>query len=195
MKRRALPPPVIPRNIRGDRAAGADRAADAAWAACALCPAQNQTRQSWPSRAACTEFLPTRPGISGRMPLCEGCMPGEAPQGRAVGAHYFIWCVLLGGKRTSWLKPPISRSSYEGGQALRAARQPDQCRGTYHPGPRREPRSGGCTQRAPESTCGQQGLRQNVIVGDKTHQRQPAIRAHDFLGLKRSLARCPPNSI
>jgi hypothetical protein len=110
-------------------------------------------------------------------------MPGEAPQGRAVGAHYFIWCLLLGEKRTSWLKPPISRSSYEGGQALRAARQPDQCRGTYHPGPRREPRSGGCTQRAPESTCGQQGLRQNVIVGDKTRQRQPAIRefGHEFL--------------
>ena len=96
-------------------------------------------------------------------------MLGEAPQGRAVGAHYFICCLLFGGKRTSWLKPPISRSSYEGGQALRAARQPDQCRGTYHPGPRREPRSGGCTQRAPESTCGQQGLRQNVIVGDKIH--------------------------
>ena len=94
-------------------------------------------------------------------------MLGEAPQGRAVGAHFFICLILFGGKRTSWLKPPISRSSYEEGQALRAARQPDQCRGTYHPGPRREPRSGGCTQRAPESTCGQQGLRQNVIVGDK----------------------------
>ena len=64
-------------------------------------------------------------------------MLGEAPQGRAVGAHFFICLILFGGKRTSWLKPPISRSSYEEGQALRAARQPDQCRGTYHPGPRR----------------------------------------------------------
>ena len=146
----------------------------------------DENRQSRPPQAACTEFLPARPGISGRMPLCEGCMPGEAPQGRAVGAHYFIWCLLLGEKRTSWLKPPISRSSYEGGQALRAARQPDQCRGTYHPGPRREPRSGGCTQRAPESTCGQQGLRQNVIVGDKTRQRQPAIRGHEFLRISAS---------
>jgi len=107
-------------------------------------------------------------------------MLGEAPQGRAVGAHFFICCVLFGGKRTSLLKPPISRSSYEGGQALRAARQPDQCRGTYHPGPRREPRSGGCTQRAPESTCGQQGLRQNVIVGDKIHSGSRQFRAHDF---------------
>jgi hypothetical protein len=153
----------------------------------------DENRQSRPPQAACTEFLPARPGISGRMPLCEGCMPGEAPQGRAVGAHFFICRILFGEKRTSWLKPPISRSSYEGGQALRAARQPDQCRGTYHPGPRREPRSGGCTQRAPESTCGQQGLRQNVIVGDKTRQRQSAISSPRFPRiLKRSLARCPP---
>ena len=146
----------------------------------------DENRQSRPPQAACSEFLPARPGISGRMPLCEGCMPGEAPQGRAVGAHYFICRILFGEKRTSWLKPPISRSSYEGGQALRAARQPDQCRGTYHPGPRREPRSGGCTQRAPESTCGQQGLRQNVIVGDKIQQRQPAIRGHEFLRISAS---------